>query len=126
MALEGFIMTDPSHLQIAKKIKDDTWQYCEVNDNTLEGKKLLEKYEKTPIKILDDLDETFLDDPKLFFNETISFNEIDDCDIQDICCSYGLSSQELSEDEFIQLVVEGYFEEVFVIGNYSSLNPCLG
>lgn len=116
--LKNFIMTDPSLLQFARKINGNTWQYCQVKDNTLEGKELIKKYERSPSAIFDDLNEDDLDNPKLFLNEIISFDDIDDDDIQDICDSYGLSHQSLTENEFIQLVIEGYFEQMFVIGSY--------
>lgn len=111
MALNGFILTDPDNLQIAKQINNTTWQYCQVNDNYEEGKFLKEKFEHCPKQMLETLSENDLNYPKLFYNETIDFNDISDSDVMDISNEYGLGKQNLSENEFIQLVIEGYFEQ---------------
>lgn len=111
MALNGFVLTDPDALQFAKQINETTWQYCQVNDNHEEGRSLKEKFECCPVQMLESLSENDLEDTKLFYNEIIDFNDISDNDIMDISNEYGLNEQNLSESEFIQLVIEGYFEQ---------------
>lgn len=113
MALTGFIMTDPDSLQFAKQINETTWQYCQVNDNKENGKKLKEKYEKEPYLLLETLSENDIENSDEFYNEIIDFNDISDNDVSDISNEYGLESQTLSENEFVQLVIEGYFEQYY-------------
>lgn len=113
MALTGFIMTDPDSLQFAKQINETTWQYCQVNDNKEIGRRLKEKYQSEPYRLLEDFSEHDIENPFLFYNETIDFNDISDLDVSDISNEYGLESQTLSENEFIQLVIEGYFEQYY-------------
>lgn len=115
MALTGFIMTDPDSLQFAKQINETTWQYCQVNNNRENGKEIKEKYEKEPHLLLEELSENDIENSDEFYNEVIDFNDISDDDVYDISDEYGLKSQNLSENEFIQLVIEGYFEQYFTV-----------
>lgn len=116
MALKNFVMVDPDDLQFARQINDTTWQYCQVNDSKEIGRRLKEKYQSEPYRLLEDFSEHDIESPFLFYNETINFNDISDLDVLDISNEYGLKEQNLSESEFIQLVIEGYFEQYFTIG----------
>lgn len=113
MALKNFVMVDPDTLQFARKINETTWQYCQVNDSKEVGKKLKEKYQTNPHQLFEDFSEHDIENPLLFYNETIDFNDISDKDIKDISSEYGLKEQNLSEPEFIQLVIEGCFEQFY-------------
>lgn len=65
---------------------------------------------------METLSENDIENSDEFYNETINFNDISDLDALDISNEYGLKDQNLSEPEFIQLVIEGYFEQYFTIG----------
>ena len=63
--------------------------------------------------LLETLSENDIENPDEFYNEVIDFNDISDNDVLDISNEYGLESQTLSENEFVQLVIEGYFEQYY-------------
>ncbi len=117
MNLESLICTDPDNLQFCIEVQKgkvyDYFQfYKDRNDLT---RKIFDRYSGYPNELIADAKinqglKEVISEIQNWYNELIDVDTISPEDIKEISSSYGIDKKDYTENDFNQLMCEGYFE----------------
>ena len=117
MNLEELICTDPDNLQFCMEvIEGKSYDYFQFNkDRNDLTRKIFDRYSGYPNNLIEDIKRNqglkdAIDDFRNWHNELIVIDTIDEEDVEEIESSYGINKIDYTENDYNQLICEGYFE----------------
>jgi hypothetical protein len=117
MNIELLQCTDPDELQFCVEVnKGVSYNYFQFNkDRNDLTRKIFDRYSGYPNRLIEDSKrneglKNALDDIYNWHEELISIEDLSKEDINEISSTYGLDEKIYTDDDFNQLICEGYFE----------------
>jgi hypothetical protein len=117
MNLEFLICTDPDNLQFCIEVqKGKIYDYFQFDkDRNDLTRKIFDRYSGYPNQLIEDAKKNqglkdAISEIQNWYNELIDVDTISPEDIKEISSSYGIDKKDYTDNDYNQLMCEGYFE----------------